>query len=212
MRTGIYGGTFNPIHRAHIHLVREFARRLSLDRILLIPTGTPPHKAAKQLASNEDRIQMLRLAAAEITECPVEISEIEMQREGKSYTADTLTELKALYPEDELFLLMGEDMFMTIDRWYQPERIFRAAVICGAPRDFDSMQKLQIHGADVKERYPEFTYILQNIPYVPGSSTEVRERLAAGEILSDLLPEAVEEYIRERGLYGAEKEGQTGIY
>ena len=143
MRTGIYGGTFNPIHRAHIHLVREFAKRLSLDRILLIPTGTPPHKAAKQLASNEDRIQMLRLAAAEVTECPVEISEIEMRREGKSYTADTLTQLKALYPGDELFLLMGEDMFLTIDQWYQPERIFRAAVICGAPRDFDSMHKLQ---------------------------------------------------------------------
>ena len=207
MRTGIYGGTFNPIHRAHIHLVREFAKRLSLDRILLIPTGTPPHKAAKQLASNEDRIQMLRLAAAEVTECPVEISEIEMRREGKSYTADTLTQLKALYPGDELFLLMGEDMFLTIDQWYQPERIFRAAVVCGAPRDFNSMQKLQAHGEDVKLRYPEFNYSLQNIPYVPGSSTQVRERLSAGDKVSDLLPEAVEAYIRERGLYGTEQEG-----
>ena len=79
MKTGIYGGTFNPIHKAHIHLVREFARRLQLERVLLIPTGQPPHKAAKQLASNEDRVTMLKLAAEEITECPVEISEIEMQ-------------------------------------------------------------------------------------------------------------------------------------
>ena len=206
MRTGIYGGTFNPIHRAHIHLVREFAKRLSLDRLLLIPTGTPPHKVAKQLASNEDRLCMLRLAAAEITECAVEISEMEMRREGKSYTADTLTELKALYPKDELFLLMGEDMFLTIDKWYQPERIFRAAVVCGAPRDFDSMQKLQAHGEDVQKRYPEFSYNLQNIPYVPGSSTEVRERLSAGDKVSDLLQETVEDYIRERGLYGTQQE------
>ena len=207
MRTGIYGGTFNPIHLAHIHLVREFIRRLSLDRVLLIPTGKPPHKAAKQLASNEDRIAMLKLAAVEITGCPVEISEIEMQREGKSYTADTLTELKAMYPEDELFLMMGEDMFMTIDRWYKPEVIFRAATVCGAPRDHGSFDKLAAHGENVKKRYPEFNYILQDIPYMPASSTEVRGMLNDESDLSALLPKSVERYIRERGLYGAEKEG-----
>ncbi len=203
MRTGIYGGTFNPIHSAHVHLVREFAERLSLDRVLLIPTGQPPHKAAKQLASNEDRIAMLKLAAKEISECPVEILEIEMQREGKSFTADTLTQLGALYPEDALFLLMGEDMFMTVDRWYKPEVIFRHAVICGAPRDFGSFRRMIAHGEDMKKRFPELTFILQNIPYVEGSSTQVRERLTEGETSGGLLPEKVEQYIRERGLYGA---------
>ena len=204
MKTGIYGGTFNPIHSAHIHLVKEFAARLSLDRVLLIPTGTPPHKAAKQLASNEDRVAMLQLAAEEITECPVEISKIEMQREGKSYTADTLTALKEMYPEDELFLLMGEDMFMTVDRWYRPDVIFSKAVICGAPRDYDSFHKMEAHGEDVKLRYPAFRYILENIPYVPGSSTEVRALAAEGKPLGGLVPKRVEGYIRERGLYGAE--------
>lgn len=203
MRTGIYGGTFNPIHAAHVNLVREYAQRLSLDRVLLIPTGQPPHKAAKQLASNEDRIAMLKLAAEEITECPVEISEIEMRREGKSYTADTLTELRALYPDDDLFLLMGEDMFMTLDRWYKPEVIFRHAVMCGAPRDFGSFRRMIAHGEDMKKRFPELTFILQNIPYVEGSSTEVRERLGEGGSSGGLLPEKVERYIRERGLYGA---------
>lgn len=212
MRTGIYGGTFNPIHLAHVHLVREFAARLQLDRVLLIPTGQPPHKVAKQLASNADRLEMLRLAAEEITECPVEISDIEMRREGRSYTADTLTELKAQYPEDELFLLMGEDMFMTVDRWYHPETIFAAATICGAPRDHGSFRKLVEHGGDVKKRFPAFSFIVQNIPYMEASSTEVREKLNGESDLSALLPESVERYIRERGLYGAEKEGQTGIY
>ena len=107
MRIGIYGGTFNPIHTAHVHLVREFIKRLSLDRVILIPTGTPPHKATHQLASGADRIEMCRLAAADIAECPVTVSDIEVLRTGKSYTADTMTELKAQYPDDELFLLMG---------------------------------------------------------------------------------------------------------
>ena len=202
MRTGIYGGTFNPIHTAHVHLVREFAERLALDRVLLIPTGQPPHKAAKQLASNADRIAMLKLAAEEITECPVEISEIEMQREGKSYTADTLTQLKELYPEDELFLLMGEDMFMTIDKWYKPEVIFHHATVCGAPRDYGSFKKMIAHGEDMKKRFLELRFVLQNIPYVEGSSTQVRELLNEGKTLSGLLPEKVERYVLERGLYG----------
>ena len=116
MRIGIYGGTFNPIHTAHVHLVREFIKRLSLDRVILIPTGTPPHKATHQLASGADRIEMCRLAAADIAECPVTVSDIEVLRTGKSYTADTMTELKAQYPDDELFLLMGEDMFCTVKR------------------------------------------------------------------------------------------------
>ncbi len=204
MRTGIYGGTFNPIHTAHIHLVREFAERLSLDRVLLIPTGQPPHKTAKQLASNADRIAMLKLAAEEITECAVEISEIEMQREGKSYTADTLTQLKELYPNDDLFLLMGEDMFMTLDKWYKPEVIFLHAVICGAPRDFGSFRRMVVHGENMKKQFPHLTFILQNIPYVEGSSTEVREHLSMQKDLRGLLPEKVERYIRERGLYGAQ--------
>ena len=204
MRTGIYGGTFNPIHKAHIHLVREFAERLDLDRVLLIPTGQPPHKTAKQLAPNADRIAMLKLAAEEITECPVEISEIEMQRAGKSYTADTLEALHTLYPQDELFLLMGEDMFMTVDRWYKPEMIFRHATICGAPRDHGSFEKLQAHGEAVEKVYPEFRFVLENIPYMPGSSTEIRDGLKADADLSALLPDSVAQYIRERGLYGAE--------
>lgn len=118
MRIGIYGGTFNPIHSAHVHLVREFIKRLSLNRVILIPTGTPPHKATHQLASGADRIEMCRLAAADIAECPVTVSDIEVLRTGKSYTADTMTELKAQYPDDELFLLMGEDMFCTVEKWY----------------------------------------------------------------------------------------------
>ena len=96
MKTGIYGGTFNPIHNGHLHIVEEFRRGLGLDRVLLIPTRVPPHKAAPDLASAQDRCAMCRLA---IQEKPwLELSDIEMRREGKSYTAENLEELSALYP------------------------------------------------------------------------------------------------------------------
>lgn len=201
MRTGIYGGTFNPIHLAHVHLVRAFIERLSLDRVLLIPTGQPPHKEAQQLAGNADRLRMCRLAAMEITQCPVEVSDMEMRRGGRSYTADTLAALRSRYPEDDFYLLMGEDMFMTVESWYRPEQIFRMATVCAAPRDYGSFRRLVRHGEQVRARYPEFGFILQNIPYLPVSSTEVRGRLQSSGDLSGLLPESVARYIQDRGLY-----------
>lgn len=132
MKTGIYGGTFNPIHLGHLHILQEFIRRLSLDRVLLIPTRIPPHKQAESLAEAEDRLEMCRLAAEEITEAPVLLSRLELSREGKSYTAETLEELKREFPGDEFYLLMGEDMFLTVDRWYRPETIFALAKICAS--------------------------------------------------------------------------------
>ena len=171
MRIGIYGGTFNPIHTAHVHLVREFIKRLSLDRVILIPTGTPPHKATHQLASGADRIEMCRLAAADIAECPVTVSDIEVLRTGKSYTADTMTELKAQYPDDALFLLM------------------------------DSFQTLVTHGEEVKEKFPQLRFTVQNIEFLPVSSTMVREKSLQGEDISGLVPAGVAEYIQKKRLY-----------
>lgn len=146
---------------------------------------------------------MCRLAAAEITECPVEVSDIEMRRGGKSYTADTLAQLRAQYPADDFYLLMGEDMFLTVERWYRPEEIFRLATICAAPRDYGSFRRLIRHGEAVRGMYPAFGFILQNIPYLPVSSTEVRARLRSGGPLQDLLPQRVADYIEARGLYRA---------
>ena len=125
MKTGIYGGTFNPIHNGHLHIVEEFRRGLGLDRVLLIPTRVPPHKAAPDLASAGERFAMCRLAAQ--GKPWLELSDIEMRREGKSYTAETLEELSVLYPQDQFYLLMGEDMFLTLGRWYRPETIFSLA-------------------------------------------------------------------------------------
>ena len=198
MKTGIYGGTFNPIHRGHIHLAEEFARRLGLDRVLLIPTRVPPHKAAPDLASGKDRLAMCRLAVGEKTN--LEVSDIEMRREGKSYTAETLEELRRLYPQDEFYLLMGEDMFLTVEHWYRPETIFFLAVVCATPRSLHGMGKLQAKKDEYASRYGA-RCVLEDIPYLPVSSTQVREWAAQGKDIVPLVPEAVAAYIESRGIY-----------
>lgn len=203
MKTGIYGGTFNPIHTAHVEILKDFIKALSLDRVLLIPTGTPPHKTAPELAPNEARLDMCRLAAREITACPVEVLDLEMRRAGKSFTADTLTALRADFPEDAFFLLMGEDMFMTVEKWRSPEIIFALSTVCCAPRGTDSVPRLEAHGAAVRAQYPQFRYVIQNTPYLEISSTEIRARVRCGKSLHGLVPEGVAAYILERGLYTA---------
>lgn len=198
MKTGVYGGTFNPIHRGHIHLLEEFTKRLSLDRVLLIPTRVPPHKAAPDLASGQDRLQMCRLAVGGRPH--LQISDIEMRREGKSYTAETLEELHDLFPQDEFYLLMGEDMFMTVEQWYRPETIFSLAAVCATPRSLHGMGKLQMKQDEYQARYGARCF-LEDIPYLPVSSTQVREWVRRGKDITPLVPERVADYIRERGIY-----------
>lgn len=198
MKTGIYGGTFNPIHKGHIHLLKEFSKRLHLDRVLLIPTRVPPHKAAPDLASGEDRLQMCRLAVGEVPN--LQISDIEMRREGKSFTAETLEELHALYPQDQLYLLMGEDMFLTVEHWYRPETIFFLATVCATPRSLHGMGKLQAKMEEYQERYGA-RCVLEDIPYLSISSTQVRQWVSQGRDVTPLVPEKVAAYIQEQGIY-----------
>ena len=202
MKTGIYGGTFNPIHNGHLHIVEEFRRGLSLDRVLLIPTRVPPHKAAPDLASGEDRFAMCRLAAQ--GDPWLELSDIEMRRQGKSYTAETLEELSALYPQDQFYLLMGEDMFLTVGSWYRPETIFSLASVCTTPRGEKSMEALRRKALEYAGQHGARCFIEQ-IPYLPVSSTQVRQAVAAEEDISSLVPAGVARYIREKGLYRAGK-------
>ncbi len=204
MRLGVYGGTFNPMHAGHVHILREMIRRLSLDRVLVIPANVPPHKQAEDLADGAHRLAMCRLAAEEVREAPVEVSDLELQRTGPSYTADTLEELHRRYPEDKLFLLMGEDMFLTVEHWVRAREIMSLCTLCACPRS-DSMEALR---AKKRQLEAEFSArcVLEDVPYHPASSTEIRARLRAGEPLTGLAPAKVEAYIRAHGLYmGKEK-------
>ena len=140
-RIGIFGGSFNPPHLGHMLALREFQEKLSLDRVLLIPAAAPPHKKlTANSPSAEHRLQMTRLAAQGMHN--VEVLDLELRREGASYTADTVAQLRQTYSHDELFLLMGTDMFLSFGKWYHPERIAQEVTLAVAHRDVDDPQVL----------------------------------------------------------------------
>ena len=200
-RIGIYGGTYSPPHIGHLKAAEYAIEACKLDRLLLIPTGVSPHKAMSAGATSADRLQMLRLSAAGIK--GAEVSDMELNRAGRSYTVDTLGELKSLYPDAELVLLMGTDMFTSFLTWKEPERIMALAtlaVFCrgekGEAERIDAQKSaLEAMGARIE---------LVHNPVNAISSTDLRRMLIFGCADPFLMP-GVGDYIRERGLYGTGK-------
>ena len=195
-RIVVFGGTFNPVHNGHMYLAQQFENLLKAQRVLLIPTFVPPHKRVPDLASAKDRLAMCRLACAETT---YEASDLEIRRGGASYTSDTLLELKRENPDAEIYFITGEDMFLTLDRWHESEQIYSLATICAAPRSEDGLERLQAYADRLKKRGAKV--ILQNIDYLPISSTMVRHAVQQGRDISALVPSGVAQYIEENGLY-----------
>ena len=202
MRIGIYGGTFNPIHRGHLTAARAAMDVLGLDRLLLIPASVPPHKALPQgSAEPADRLEMTALACAQLGPGSQAL-DIELHRTGPSYTVDTLRQLRQMYPEDELWLLMGTDMFLSLERWYHAADILSLAHI-GA---FDRVHPQPGGDLAAQKRHLEETYgadiaIIPNEHVLDLSSTQVRQALAQGGG-QELVTDPVYGYIQRRGLYG----------
>ena len=202
MKTGIYGGSFNPIHKGHLTAAESAARQLGLDRLFLIPASVPPHKQlSADSAAPQQRLEMTVLATAEMN-CKVEVLDIELKRTGKSYTSDTLRALKELYPDDELWLLMGTDMFLSLQTWHEPDVIMSLASIGAFSRT--------VEGKDeefaAQEKFLEATFgarvvTLENPDVIEISSTQVRAALPAGDG-EEYLPSPVYGYILRHGLYG----------
>jgi len=187
MSMGIFGGTFNPPHLGHLRLVRRFADRLSLSKVIVIPTHTPPHKPAGKLAPAEDRLAMCGLLFAE--ERRIEISTVEIEREGRSYTYDTLLRLRETYPGERFYLIIGSDMLESFHTWYRAEDILSMCTLCAASRD-----------GEAKGDVPTGV-IFDGMAPLEISSTDIREHAAAGADVSALTGAAVADYIRQRGLY-----------
>ena len=197
MRTAIFGGSFNPIHNGHIQLARAFIDRLSLDRVLIVPTFVPPHKSGAKMADSGSRLEMCRIALENVPK--IEVSDIEIRRGGASFTYLTLEELHALYPEDELFLITGADMFLSIEGWRNPETIFSLATICGVPRNDSDIGELMRHSERLRALGAKTEVFDAGIMTV--SSTEVRRRVRSGGDISELVPPGVRDYIYKNGLY-----------
>ena len=208
MKIGIYGGTFNPPHLGHVAAARAAFDVLGLDRLLLVPDGVPPHKnlpAGSPTA--QQRLEMTRLAGEQLgLEDRVEVLDLELRREGKSYTADTLAQIRAQYPDGELWLLMGTDMFLTLQDWYAPERILSMAGIAAFGRSqADTETQFAAQRQRLYQAYPDariFTFTIPDV--VDISSTDLRNQLARGEG-GNLLPPTVYGYILRQHLYGTEE-------
>ena len=210
MNIGIYGGTFDPPHWGHITAARAAMEQLGLDKLVLIPDRVPPHKALPEgSASPEQRLEMATLAAAELGK-RAEVSDRELRRDGPSYTADTLAALREEYPEDTLWLLMGSDMFLSLQTWHAPEEIMALARIAPFSREAeDESTAFAAQKARLEREYGAQICIVQNPEVRELSSTEVRAALAAGRG-SDLLPPAVYGYVLREHLYGTHK-ALTGL-
>ena len=207
MKIGIYGGTFNPPHLGHVTAARAVFELLKLDRLLLVPDRLPPHKALPENSpSAQDRLEMTRLAGEQTgLGDRVQVLDLELKREGKSYTADTLEEIRRMYPADELWLLMGTDMFLTLQAWHDPQLILSLAGIAAFGRTEEDTEELFSVQRDYLYRtFPGARIFTLTIPgVVDVSSTELRDELRTGKG-GAALPPAVYGYILRKGLYGVQ--------
>lgn len=203
MRIVVYGGSFNPPHLGHVEAARTVSAELAPDKFLIIPTNVSPHKMlAEGSPEPRARLEMCRLAFAGIP--GAEISDMELQREGKSYTAQTVEELRRSYPDDELFLVMGTDMFLSFESWYRFEYLLENCTLAVLARDEDEDVQLIRQRDVLAEKYGAKVVILKHDP-VAASSSDIRERLRFG-IGSELLPDSVYSEIIRRHYYDARPE------
>ena len=198
MKIGIYGGTFNPVHTGHIHAAKQAADILKLDKLIMIPDRIAPHKEIPSGSPTpEQRLEMLQLAVA--GEEGIEVSDIELKREGKSFTYLTVEALAEEYPEAQLYLLMGTDMFLTFHTWRNPERITAKATLAVMYRgEKGEREKIAACEAAMEQTGVRVDLVKNEI--IPISSTQLR-RLIAFDCAGQFLPDGVEGYIRAHKLY-----------
>ena len=200
MRIVVYGGSFNPPHLGHVEAARTVSAELAPDKFLIIPSNVSPHKKlAEGSPEPRARLEMCRLAFADIP--GAEISDMELRREGKSYTAQTVEELRHSFPDDELVLVMGTDMFLSFETWYRFEYLLESCTLAVLARDEDEDIQLRRQRDALTEKYGARVIILKHDP-VAASSSDIRERLRFG-IGSELLPDSVYSEIIRRHYYDA---------
>ena len=190
MKLCVFGGSFDPIHHGHLIVAQCAVEALGLDRLLLLPAATPPHKRGRKLAPASDRLAMVRAAVRDHR--VLEASDIEIRRGGVSYTVHTLHELRRRNPRAQLFLLVGSDSLALLPKWKDVAQIARLAtlVIAGRPPSLD--RKMPIKSMRVRRL---------KTPLVEISSREIRKRVNRGRPIRYFLPEAVERHIVRRRLY-----------
>ncbi len=198
MRIGVFGGTFDPIHLAHLILAEEARERLGLAYVVFMPTGDPWLKREKPKTPGALRVRMAELATA--SNAFFRASGMEVRREGPTYTVDTLAALqKDLGPQDELFFLLGMDSLLDFPHWQEPARVVELCTPVAFRRPGAPEQRLDAVTKEVPLLRRKL--VLLDAPLLEISSTDIRRRVAEGRSIRYLVPEAVEGFIREKGLY-----------
>ena len=205
MKVGVFGGTFDPTHTGHLIIAEEARNGLELDEVLFIPAGQPWFKAARKITPAHHRLAMVELAVG--PNPYFRASDMEIARSGPTYTLDTLVELRRqVGPRAKLYVILGLDSLMELNRWHQPERIFDMATLVGVPRpglqDFD-LRTLEAICPGASDKA-----ILLEGPLVEISGVELRQRVAQGLSVKHLVPDSVEAYIHEHGLYADKSTGR----
>lgn len=192
MRTGIFGGSFDPPHKGHIEIALAAKNEMALDRLILVPTGKAPHKSTIS-ASGADRVEMCRQICEKFG---FKLSLYEAEKQGNCYTADLLEHFSTQFPEDEFFLIVGGDSLNYMEKWYKPEKIFPLCEVVVARRSGVSDEKADF----LREKFNAKISFL-NCDYFNVSSTEVRAAIAEGRETEEYILAETAEYIRKNNLY-----------
>jgi nicotinate-nucleotide adenylyltransferase len=190
MKIGILGGTFNPPHIGHLIVAESIRDQLRLDKILFVPSYIPPHKLFSQVALPKQRLEMVELAIEKNRNFSA--SPLEIAREGKSYTIDTINSLINLHPASQLFLIIGMDNLMDFSDWKSPNDIVSKVELLVMNRPG--------YDADVKSEFKRFATFVK-VPNIDISSSDIRRRIKLGRSIRYLVPFEVEQYILKKGLY-----------
>jgi nicotinate-nucleotide adenylyltransferase len=204
VRVGIYGGVFNPPHHGHLVAAQEAHSQLGLDVVLWVPVGDAPHRAIEEDPGAEARLEMVELTIADDER--FQVSRIELDREGPSYTVDTLRELRDRGPDDELFLILGGDQAAALASWREPGEVLALATIAVFERATTSFNSIGI----TLSRLPGADKLrLLQMPRIDISSTMVRRRAAAGKPIRYLVPDKVAHFVGAQSLYGSSPPAAT---
>lgn len=198
LKTGIMGGTFNPIHNGHLALAQQALEQFALEEVLFIPCGVPYMKADQKVEDGQIRLEMTALA---IKDHPQFIlSDMEVMQKGNTYTYQTLERLRTKNPDHSYYFIVGADSLFHITKWAHPEKIFEYCTILAAVRDDKTVDDMEAQIRLLKRQYRADIHLLQ-IACMDISSSEIRRKIAAGESVAEELPESVRTYIGQNGLY-----------
>ncbi|MCR4672850.1 MAG: nicotinate-nucleotide adenylyltransferase [Lachnospiraceae bacterium] len=199
-KIGIMGGTFDPVHIAHLVLAENAYRAFGLDSVIILPSGHPAYKitGGREISCAEHRLAMLEEACRDIPY--FRVSDMEIKREGNTYSADTLEILTRENPDTDYYFIIGGDSLIKLDTWHDPASLLKNCIIVAAVRDVAPIQACEEKAADLRERFGARIEFM-DIPQLDISSTEIRRRVHDGLSVKYLVPAGAEEYIKEHGLY-----------